>query len=322
MKDIPPDDAPRLLPENTDAWYEVRVGLPRADWKKIRQWIGGQIAEDGRDLAWCQAACDWLRRLGTALGKGYVLHESPIFLMLMSGPDERAEEMLVLLEDERRRISRLLGELSYENYLGKPAAVVLADEDDFCACLADYYPPDHPLAGSGTVFIRSGYGHFVMRAGDPGRLRNEVARATVHNCLMHLPLPRWLGYGLAIALTDSPFYSFTYWRPSAREANFVEAIARFRRKLDAATIQHFWADRPFLESDEDTLSFFRTLAAEMTRKLLRRERFKEFVLKADRRDAGSAAAADVLGLDLGQAVADFLGPGDWKPRPETWESKT
>lgn len=50
-----------------------------------------------------------------------------------------------------------------------------------------------------------------------------------------------------------------------------------------------------------------------------------FVKQAHHNDAGQTAALDVLQADLGQTVATFLGPGNWRPNRKAivqcWERR-
>jgi hypothetical protein len=41
--------------------------------------------------------------------------------------------------------------------------------------------------------------------------------------------------------------------------------------------------------------------------------FREFILHADRKDAGQAAARNYLQVELSDLVSTFLGPGEWAP---------
>ena len=50
--------------------------------------------------------------------------------------------------------------------------------------------------------------------------------------------------------------------------------------------------------------------------------FRDFVLHADRKDAGEAAARDCLGVQLSDLVSAFLGPGEWAPRFKIGESSS
>jgi hypothetical protein len=78
-------------------------------------------------------------------------------------------------------------------------------------------------------------------------------------------------------------------------------------------IQEFWAGTTFHMKDEaQRLSY--SLAEVLVHKLSGDHRlFLEFLSSAHYDDAGQTAALDVLGTNLGDVVADFLGPGEWRP---------
>ena len=44
--------------------------------------------------------------------------------------------------------------------------------------------------------------------------------------------------------------------------------------------------------------------------------FVEFLQQADFRDAGKAAAEELLALNLGAVLREFLGDGNWEPDPD------
>lgn len=79
-------------------------------------------------------------------------------------------------------------------------------------------------------------------------------------------------------------------------------------------IQEFWSGTSFNEpGDASMLSYslgeiLVELASENAKYFL------NFLRHADYRDAGQDAALKYLGRSLGDVVATFLGPGDWRPR--------
>ena len=44
----------------------------------------------------------------------------------------------------------------------------------------------------------------------------------------------------------------------------------------------------------------------------------KFISEASRLDAGEAACREVFGISLGGIAGEFLGHGDWTPRPTEW----
>ena len=58
------------------------------------------------------------------------------------------------------------------------------------------------------------------------------------------------------------------------------------------------------------------LAKVLTSRLVRRgARFHDFLHEAHRGDAGAAALRARYGVGLEDLVADYLGEGEWAPRP-------
>ena len=57
------------------------------------------------------------------------------------------------------------------------------------------------------------------------------------------------------------------------------------------------------------------------RKGERYDAFKRFAAEANADDAGAAAAANALDVDLGETVRHFLEreDGDWAPNPAAWD---
>lgn len=315
MFGLTPADASRLLPADTAVWYQVREGLPRPDWKAIREWIGANVQIPGQDLAWCQAACDWLERLGNAMGTSYIVHESPTFLMLMSGSDAKAESMLGVLEEERKRISAWLGPAAWREYLGKPVVIVLQKQDEYYTYICDFYPEKGRFSKSHAIFIPEGYAHMVIPDDRMGWLRPTIAHETVHACLAHLPMPRWLGEGLAQFLAGDGYYRRTgndlRREVPRRFGGMLEDVIAFRRSWTTQTIQSFWSGHEFHGSSY-------CLADMLVRRLQSNKGFKEFILHANKNDAGEAAAGQWLQMDLKTAMEEILGQGDWTPKPKTW----
>lgn len=92
-----------------------------------------------------------------------------------------------------------------------------------------------------------------------------------------------------------------------------------------ANIQGFWAGTSFREpGDSNELSYS---LAEIAINLIaeRGGNWGAFVQQANGADAGQTAAIECLGTDLGDVMATFLGPGNWRPRRKAmvtqWEAR-
>jgi len=132
----------------------------------------------------------------------------------------------------------------------------------------------------------------------------------------HLPLPAWLNEGLAVN---------TERRLAGAQPIAFGAAEKLHDKLrrfwSVVSIQDFWSGESFHRPDSQTLSY--ELARIVVEQLAKDwEPFRQFVLKADRADAGAAAARECLGLDLGELVTVLLErdtPRSWSPDPARWE---
>jgi hypothetical protein len=94
---------------------------------------------------------------------------------------------------------------------------------------------------------------------------------------------------------------------------------------DEQKIQQFWSGRSWHRGDDgNSLSY--DLARIMVEQMASDwERFKRFVLAADRVDAGARAAHAELGVDLGDYVCALLerDPSPrWAPDPSAWPSES
>lgn len=87
-------------------------------------------------------------------------------------------------------------------------------------------------------------------------------------------------------------------------------------------IQSFWAGTSFyIPGDSNELSYS---LAQVFVKLLTERRdaaaFRAFLETARHDDAGQTAAMDILGSDLGEIAATFLGEGNWRPQRKAMKS--
>jgi hypothetical protein len=145
-----------------------------------------------------------------------------------------------------------------------------------------------------------------------------IAHEMTHSCLEHLPLPLWLNEGLAVNTEER----LTGVKPSLLTPDRLHD--KLRRFWSVVSIQEFWSGRSFdRPGDSNQLSY--ALARIIVEQLAKDwGPFREFVLRADRADAGAAAARECLGLDLGSIVTVLLEretPKSWSPDPAKWEEK-
>ena len=303
-----------LVPDRADWFLEVH-GLPRPDWDAINSWVERSVPESNREDAWQQCVRHWLERLRVRLGGDYVNVESANFQLLSDLGAAERNKVLSLLETTRSRIARVLGDPSVPEAYGKYVVLRFGEADDYYRYIA-HFEPDGEYAGSAGMFIGSaGYQHVAFaQSWNAAEERRIVVHELAHNLVAHLPLPSWLNEALAMAFEtdiagDTP-------EPLTREL-----ASRHREYWTAETIQEFWAGKSFadVEGQELAYSLSRILLNLIYIEIRPSEgEFRRFVSSADWADAGAAAAKEYLDIPLENLAADFLGPGDWTPRPESW----
>ena len=89
---------------------------------------------------------------------------------------------------------------------------------------------------------------------------------------------------------------------------------RIHGGIKKTAIQEFWSGVSFYGSDErNELSY--SLALILVELLgANWDPFLDFILRADYRDGGQNASLEALDRCLGETMAEFLGPGNWRPQ--------
>ena len=292
-------------------------GYPIADWHAVRAWVDALPEEKRRGAAWSACERAWLLHLRDALGKQFHLQESDSAALLSSLEPPVARAVLDYMARTLRRIGAVLKGIVDPDPWGKDILVVFDDEESYYRYVSYYYPERGEFATSGGMHIHAGCSHFVAITGALPQLETVISHEMTHACLEHLPLPLWLNEGLAVnteqRLTGVP-------RPEYGAAEKLHE--RLRRFWSVVSIQEFWSGASFHrpgESNKLSYDLARILVEQLARDW---EPFREFVVRAERADAGAAAARDHLNLDLGHAVTAILErdtPKSWSPDPTKWE---
>jgi hypothetical protein len=294
------------------AWFPELEGFPRPDWKAIRAWIKVNAPPDHLEAAWQAITREWLDRLCEHLGGAYTAAESQSFHLLSELEDRERRHLLLFLEEARGGILRRLGDISLPKGHGKHVVLRFGEQDDYYRYIS-YFDADGEYAGSSGIFLRRGYRHIAYPRGDrPGLDRAILVHEFTHNLLVNLLLPNWLNEALAMAFEQD--IAGVTGPPLTREL-----AEEHRAHWNAATIQDFWQGLSFSKVEGQKLAY--SLAQVLLNLIATELRpppasFRDFVLHADRKDAGQSAAATYLEIDLSDLVATFLGPGEWSPRPE------
>ena len=284
--------------------------FPRPKWNKIAKLIETYPQSDRRDL-WQSVCVSWLAELGNVLGKAYQLHESDHFVLLTRQQQKNSKLLLKTLEGARTWMFGNLEGIVSDDAHWKNVVLIFHSPDDYYNYISSYYPDAGEFTLSAGVFLEDGYKHFAF-------LQDEIDRAEVvavheysHACLSHLPLPAWVNEGMAVAI-EAEIIGLHHMRFDS------EAMERHRSLWNEATIQDFWSGASFHKQEENHLSYdlgylcVRVLAQEYTA-------FRGFVLEADARDGGEAAARKHYSAGLGSLMSQILGEGDWSPKPDQWD---
>lgn len=312
----PPKPLPRVPVQMH--WY-VGTQLPIADWERISQDAPVEMDAEAVHVYRTSAAREWLEALNQQLGEHYRITESADFLLLSNLQDRPAVVVLETCQRMLSRISRSLGELAVNQGMGKYVVMVFADTDDYYAYVSHYYPEDGEYAMSSGMFIKAGYGHFVMPLEILETMEPVIAHELTHCLLQHLPIPAWLNEGLAVNTEHTLFPQLA--APSAQLYFPQEIAAQHAAYWNEESIQTFWSGKSFLATDDgNRLSY--DLAKKITSLAAGDERaFRAFVAAAQMNDGGLSAEQH-LGFPLHNLLEAVLGEGEWTPRPDTWMQGT
>lgn len=295
-------------------WYDG-TGLPIADWGRIDEDAPAGMDGVATHIHRTSAAKEWLEALNQRLGEHYRITESADFLLLSNLMVRPGEVFLASCQRLLSRINRNLGELAAEQNQGKHVVMVFADQEDYYAYVSHYYPEDGEYAMSSGMFIKAGYGHFVMPLEIMDAMEPVIAHELTHCLLQHLPIPAWLNEGLAVNTEHTLYPQLA--APGAQMYFPHEIAAQHAAYWNEESIQAFWSGKSFLAADDgNRLSY--DLAKKITALAAGDERsFRMFVATAQMSDGGLAAEQH-LGYPIQNLLEAVLGEGDWAPRPDTW----
>lgn len=290
-------------------WFPEPDGFPRPEWKTIREWIRSHADEDHWDSAWQEIARVWLEKICERLGGAYTTAESDNFHLLSELDEKPRRELLIFLEQARARILSTLVDITLPKRYGKHAVLRFTTQEEYYRYVA-YFDSEGEHAGSSGSLLSRGYIHIAYPHDDtPGEDRATLAHELTHNLLRSFPLPRWLNEAFAMLFEGD----LAGHRPPMLTR---EQAAKHHAYWNAQTIQEFWRGISFSKPEGANLAY------SMSRILLdfivtdlkpAPPDFRDFVIHADRKDGGQAAARNYLGVELNDLVSAFLGPGEWTP---------
>jgi hypothetical protein len=277
-------------------------GLPHPRWELVHDWLD-TLPETIRAEAWLSCERAWLGWLQPALGAGYRCRESAHALLLSAQSQRQAQLTLGYLDATLRRVSRLLEDMAQRGDPGKEIMIVFHDADTYYRYVSAFSPPGTEATPSSGMHIAHGCGHFVTYDADLGAMEAVIVHEMTHSLLGHRPIPLWLNEGIAV----NTEVRFGHHGSDAREA--LGMLQRHRAFWTAAQLEDFWAAR-WHRAGGDANELFYDLARIIVSQLAGDwTAFKRFVATAEAADAGRAAAAAELGVDLDAFVHLLLGRG-------------
>ena len=305
---------PITVPDRDD-WFHDQHGFPQPNWGAVNGWMRVFVPHEDREDAWQQCTRHWLGRICHRLGHRYGTVESQNFHFVSDLSPAARGKVLAMLESSRTRICRVLGATAPSEANGKHVVLRFTLADDYYAYIS-HFLRDGEFAGSAGMFLSDGYDHIAyVESWSADEERRTLVHELAHNLFAHLPLPSWLNEALAMAFEAD--IAGTSAEPLSREL-----AARHRAYWTPSTIQEFWAGRAFsdVEAQELSYSLSRVLLHLIYTEVRPQEgEFSRFVLRSDWGDAGSIAAKEHLDIPLENLVSAFHGPGDWAPRPHSWQ---
>lgn len=291
-------------------------GFPRVDWARVKASFEGVCDSADLDLGMTQVARHWLAKTAQALGPSYRVWEDGDFLWLLAGNAKRTSRIEQAVAPAWRRIINLVANERSATLLGgnamKRAILVFEDIDLYYDYVCAYYPDrDYPFGATSGMYIKTGYPHVVLNAPGGKVSLETLVHELAHGAVDQLPLPRWLNEGFAQLMEDMV-------RPAHRRRFSLtpHEAASQRRYWGWLGLRQFWSGASFSHKGGQRLSY--QLSEVMVRNVVfscgRKGTFRKFLLHANLRDAGNAAALEYLRTGVGGLAGEFLGPGDWSPK--------
>lgn len=295
---------------------DVINGFPIMNWSAVGSWLASIEDPETRRLARLHGQRAWLAHMREVLGPHFSLHESDNAFVLSSLESTVVAATAKYVTSARRKVASALGKLAEFADGEKSILLVLDDEEWYYHYVAVYYPNEGEFAFSGGMFINAGCPHFVVRRADLASIEPVIAHELAHSAVSHLRLPLWLDEGIAV--------NTEHKIAGAGRGLYTphEIRAKHLRFWGETEIQQFWSGEAFHRTDDGNMLSY-DLARIMVEHLAKSwEPFESFVMSARREDAGAAAAAEYLDVDLGAYVCALFDKGptkSWSPRDHNLE---
>ncbi|MCG8600502.1 MAG: hypothetical protein MI807_10205 [Verrucomicrobiales bacterium] len=260
----------------------------------------------------------WAEEICECSGTNYAVSESKNFLIVSALPKRLIRDTSKFLDRSLLAILKNLEGVANDSGYGMHVVFVFDTIDHYYNYISHFHGEGvHPMSG-GMCITSSGYTHFAVPATDLSAFRSPLVHEMTHVLVEHLPLPIWLNEALAMRMEEeicrSPVFHIDR-----------EIYDKHAAHWNAETVQQFWSGGSWeIHGDSFELSY--NLAQVLWRKLesdLRapRSELLGFVADSNWSDGGESACQNRFGISLADLVRDFLGEGDWTPKPEMWKPK-
>lgn len=291
-------------------------GFCHPNWVRLYELIKEQLDEKDWDDVWTQLARRWLSQLRENLGGNYRCFETKNFLLVVDASRMVTVDIGKFAENSLKKISELLHPVA-RNEEGPPHVILaFSSEETYYEYISYFYGEGESPMSGGVFLSGEGYPHFAFPLAAYASYRATIAHELTHACLAHLKIPLWLNEALAMRMEES-------MQVGHHSHIDEEKIEKHYQYWNEDTIQQFWSGESWdVVGDSNELSY--SLATILWRKIevdmcATREEIGTFVENVNPDDAGEAAIRAVFEIGLEDLVADFLGDGDWGPRPDEWK---
>lgn len=289
--------------------------LTRPNWEGIYQYVNREFSTTDQEQLWNSIARGWLNALIEKLPAGYSYVETENFILVSKTNDRYVELFQMFLERCLKRLLGIMKGIANADGFGKYVVMIFDDVDTYHDYTSYYGPQQGTYGLSSGMYLNDGYGHFVFPHQQLDFAEPIAAHEMTHALLSHLPIPLWLDEGMAVNMEAM----ITGLAPPQLDKEMYEKHHNFWGEQE---IQEFWYGSSFHRPDDGQELSYQLAQILVTNLSENYQAFSEFANKADRRDGGEAAAAEVFDISLGNLIGNFLGEGNWWPEPESWEFTT
>ncbi|MBL4671388.1 MAG: hypothetical protein JKX81_03940 [Arenicella sp.] len=286
--------------------------LPRPNWASIYKYADAHFGNDNLNAVWEDIARKWMHELAASLPSGYRQTETSDFIVLSDQSARYNQTFSDYLQKCRRHLLSTLAGIANDEGYGKHVVIIFGDIDHYYDYVSFYGPQEGTYGLSSGMYLNYGYGHFVFPNIDLHNAEPIAAHEMTHALLNHLQLPTWLDEGLAVNM-EAAICGFP--SPPLDRQMFDKHQAFWGEDK----MQEFWRGDSFSRPDDGPELSYQLARILVTNLAENYDAFVAFANKADRRDSGEAAIEDVFDISLGDMVTNFLGEGEWWPKPETWK---